>query len=228
MYCSKCGAKLVDNAQFCSSCGNQIQNAEPAMNKPPAPMQPRQKSRGCGCVLSVFIAICIVSMIFVIAITSDGDSSLKDSSDVIVDLSQFSRISYVQLVQLMGGEGEKDPDGITLTTNAGEQCHADLFFYKDKLLEFMIADDQVIRATYNSPAYYDTNGDSIPYSKEQQIPSMFGIELNEKAAVIASTPTAYRISPVNDAVADFWVTLMDADNKTFNQVKVTYNLNYFN
>lgn len=152
----------------------------------------------------------------------------NDIPSTIVDLTQFSRISTNALFDLMGSEGEKDPYGISLTTNTGEQVQGDIYFFDDQQMEFIVADDTVIRATYNAPSYYDVDGESISYVKKEDISSMFGITLDSGAKVVADTPAAYRISPVNDSVADFWVTLIDANAKTFEQVKATYNLNYFN
>ena len=40
MFCEKCGAKLEDNAAFCTGCGNRVQGATPAPQQPAAPQQP--------------------------------------------------------------------------------------------------------------------------------------------------------------------------------------------
>lgn len=42
---------------------------------------------------------------------------------------------------------------------------------------------------------------------------------------IADTDSTIRYQLVSDKIADFWV--IDIENKTFNSVKITYNLNYF-
>ena len=55
----------------------------------------------------------------------------------------------------------------------------------------------------------------------------FNIELSYSAKLTADTNYAYRISPVNDKVADFWVQDIDTTSKTFGMAKITYNLNYF-
>lgn len=154
-------------------------------------------------------------------------SPTAKTTTVICDLSRFSRISTDTLFGLMGGSGEKDPYGLSLTTITGQKIHGDIYIYDDQQLEFVVAEDQVVRATYNAPKYYDLNGASISYEQKDDIPLMFGIIPDSRAKITTETPLAYRLSPVNESTADFWVTLMDSDAKTFDQVKATYNLNYF-
>lgn len=167
----------------------------------------------------------------------DGQSSLShpdnvspsltpNTVSVICDLAQFSRISTNELFDLMGSDGEKDPYGIRLFTNTGTEIHGDIYIFNDQQLEFVVAEDQVIRATYNAPKYYDLSGMSIGYDQKDNIPLMFGVIPDSRAKAVAETPLSYRLSPVNNSVADFWVTMMDTNAKTFDQVKATYNLNY--
>ena len=177
----------------------------------PAPPQKKKKKPGC---LIVVIILFVISAIVTIAIQS------TTSNKMIIDMTQFSGLNYEQLSQVMGGPGTRDEYGVPLTTVSGRSVNGAIFYYPEQKLEFVIADDQVIRATYSCEE------SPIEYSSSKDIMSMFGISPNSNAKVTADTPAAYRVSPVNDKVADFWVPLMDSSNKTFEMVKVTYNVNY--
>lgn len=152
--------------------------------------------------------------------------STPETITVICNLSQFSRISTNELFNIMGGDWVKDPYGLSLTTSVGEKVHGDIYIFEGQQMEFVVVENQVVRATYNAPKYYDISEESIPYDQKSDIPLMFGVTPDSHTKIISETPLAYRLSPVNDSVADFWVTLMDADAKTFEQVKATYDLRY--
>lgn len=194
------------------------------LNDSPSTINPKQskpdtiqKKKKPGCLVVVLIFVVVFAVIMAIGVATQPTTS----SDIIVDMTQFSGLNYDQLVNIMGGPGQKDEYGIPLTTVSGRSVQGDFFYYPESKLEFLVAENQVIQATYFSES------SPIPYSSSpREILSMFGVTPNDSARVTAETPAAYRVSPVNDKVADFWVAIMDASSKTFEMVKVTYNANY--
>lgn len=194
---------------------SKLLDAPPAPNesKQPQPSPPQKKKKKPGCLIVVII-------LFIIAAIGTLVNQSTTSNKLIVDMTQFSRLSYDQLSQVMGGPGVQDEYGVPLTTVSGRSVNGAIFYYPEQKLEFIVADGQVIRATYTSEE------SPVEYSSPEDIMSMFGISPNSNAKVTADTPVAYRVSPVNDKVADFWVPLMDSSSKTFEMVKVTYNVNY--
>lgn len=56
---------------------------------------------------------------------------------------------------------------------------------------------------------------------------MFGIEPTKRIKKIADTGVTYKFSPVSDKIAEFDIFNLDENDKTFDTIYITYNLNYF-
>ena len=94
--------------------------------------------------------------------------------------------------------------------------------------EFIVTDNSVVRLNIYSNKYWNGIGENFKYSgNKQNMCKLFNIELSDNAKLTADTNYAYRISPVNDKIADFWVQDINTSSKTFGVAKITYNLNYF-
>jgi hypothetical protein len=85
-------------------------------------------------------------------------------------------------------------------------------------IEFMLIDNSVIRLTYYS-------GNKEQFNNERDIFKMFNIVLSSNMKKVSDTGVALRYQMISDKIADIWIT--GIDKKTFDVVKVTYNLKYF-
>ncbi len=146
---------------------------------------------------------------------------------LIEDVVQFSRISANELVSIMGEPTDKE-DWTNKTTKGNFKVTTYSYDKNSNHYEFIVADDSVVRLTIYSNSSWNGEGEPFKISgSKQDICKSFNIVLGENTKKTADTNWAYRISPVNDKVADFWVQEMDMDTKTFGTAKITYNLNYF-
>ena len=154
-------------------------------------------------------------------------SSKPENIDIIEDVVQYSRITTSQLLEIMGEPISREE--WTNKTSKGEFNVTTFSYEKNKnRYEYIVADDSVVRLTIYSNKYWNGEGDAFKYSdNKQNMCKLFNIELSDSSKVVADTNFAYRISPVNDKVADFWALDIDTNSKTFGMVKITYNMNYF-
>ena len=94
---------------------------------------------------------------------------------------------------------------------------------------FSIYEDTVVSVIVEPPKYYDLEGDVFHYTQKNKkdILQQFNIELSSNGKKKTDTGFALIYSPVNEKIGKVDIQLIDTDNKTFEWVKVIYNLNYF-
>ena len=163
----------------------------------------------------------LLCLVFVGCVTQDGAESIV----FIEDVERFSRISMDELKDIMG---EAVSEEIwTNKTSKGDFLVTTLAYDKDgNHYEFIIADNSVVRLSIYSEKYWNGTGEPFKYrGAKKDICKSFNVTLSDNAKLITDTNFAYRISPVNNKVADF--NIQDIDGKTYGFVKITYNLNYF-
>jgi len=66
-FCSKCGKENKDEAKFCQSCGNAIANTSPSKTNPK-----KFPIRGCGCLIFIFVIICLIILAIIGGNESEG------------------------------------------------------------------------------------------------------------------------------------------------------------
>lgn len=88
--------------------------------------------------------------------------------------------------------------------------------------EFITYEDTVVKLRLLSDSKWKVEG-----SNSDNIFAMFGIVPGENAKKTVDTGTTYKFSPVSDKVAEIEFYNYDKENKSFDMVYVTYNLNYF-
>ncbi|MEI8200548.1 MAG: hypothetical protein WCG21_10830 [Eubacteriales bacterium] len=127
----------------------------------------------------------------------------------IVDATQFSRITSEELKSILG-----EPESVDEWTYEGYPTIT--YTYNSDNDEFMIIDDAVVRFTHYGKTVYNSNS---------EIFTLFGIMPSKEIVKAADTGTALRYHNVSDKIADVWI--LDIEDKTFDIIKITYNLNYF-
>lgn len=163
----------------------------------------------------------------VIGLVKGGDNSASTTSEenILIDVNQFSRIDSEQLKTLMG-----EPDSIenwNNKTNHGTYA-VTTYYYGQGKYEFLVIENLVARMNIRSDKYNNKDAESIKYTSEQSILEMLNIDSSdERIRNTADTGFALRFSPVSDNVADVWCSLMNKKDKTIDEIKVTFNMNYF-
>ena len=174
----------------------------------------------------IMYLLSIVLMVVLVGCGSTATTKESVATDVIVDANQFSRITPEKLFSIMGSPSSTDKwnykslngttyDAITYT------------FDKKVCYEFLVIDNSVVRFTFNSEKYNDSNGKSIKFNDQNDLLLMFGITPSNDIKKIADTGSSLRYQLVSDKITEFWVVDIDKENKSFDTVKITYNLNYF-
>lgn len=94
--------------------------------------------------------------------------------------------------------------------------------FEDYYGEFFLYEDKVVKLHLFSDSEWKIEG-----SKFDNIFTMFAIVPGENARKTVDTGVTYKFSPVSDKVAQVEIYNYDKDNRTFDTIYVTYNLNYF-
>lgn len=145
----------------------------------------------------------------------------KDEVSVIFDLSKFSRISTEELKDELG-EPKNIEDWNNKTTKGEFQFQIYTYDFDGFYGEFILYENTVVKVRLFSNSEWVVEGNN-----SDNIFTMFGIVPGEKAKKVADTGTTYKFSPVSDKIAQVEFYNFDRENKTFDTVYVTYNLNYF-
>ncbi|WP_438349937.1 hypothetical protein ACP8HI_04505 [Paenibacillus sp. FA6] len=156
----------------------------------------------------------------------NGDSSapLGNAESMIINASEFSRLSSQELIANLG-EPEKIEDYGWKVPKSGESIVGKLYVYEKNKYEFILFDDSVARLNVYSGSYMGYSDDKFSFESKDSLFQMFGIEKGEHLKKIEDNTLTLRYSPVSDKVADFWINNI-LDGK-FDLAKITYNLNYF-
>lgn len=151
--------------------------------------------------------------------------------EAVFDAPNYSRITKADLFAKFGETSDIEEWN---NKTAKGTFSMTIYSYDDKNsnhYEFIVANDtdSVVRVTMYSAKNWAGTGTDIKYTKKSmnEMLALLNITPNDSAKVVADTGEAYRISPVSDNVGDVWFLGMTNDVSTFNMVKITYNLNYF-
>lgn len=179
--------------------------------------------------LTYLIALALIFMLVGCGSTATSKNSVVATpvaTNAIIDANQFSSITPENLISIMGTPSSidkwdyKSPNGTTYK--------AITYSYNKKVCyEFLVIDNSVVRFNFNSEKFNDNNGKSIKFNDKKELLPMFGITPSSDIKNISDTGVALRYQLVSDKIADFWVVDIDKENKSFDTVKITYNLNYF-
>lgn len=162
----------------------------------------------------------IIMLITVILLTTilsacSSDALKNGSTDVLLDVTKYSKISSEELIKKMG-----EPESIE-----ENYLNGTLYSFTTDLghFEFIVHDNMVTRLTLHSFLSWESIGTDFPYKGDPKTLIEFGIDPSniDKNAEKTDTGVALRISPVTDKVADFWVSGIK-NNDSFDTLKVTY------
>lgn len=182
-----------------------------------------KKRKGCLPVFLAFIALCACFTIFVI---QKGEKPTAQSElPILIDATQFSRISEEKLVELIGEPTEieqwrnktSDISGYDMTTYAyvdGDVCYSYAFTTNmagEKPLVYMIVD-------FN----YNGEGSNLECGLDKAIFERFGITPSKYVKVEADTGYAIRWSGVSNEVYEVWAQIISNDDGMVDWVKIKF------
>ncbi|HCC02762.1 MAG TPA: hypothetical protein DEP60_08670 [Ruminococcaceae bacterium] len=243
-FCPNCG-KEVGNAKFCPYCGIELRKVAPTnfskitdnqsypkkssgkngyIEKPPKKKVPIRKI-----VLWIILIIVLIPVITIIlsfsfsprissALSKMTSSTINNS---IIDSQKFSKINYSKLKALMGGPGKKEPSGVKLFKSDGKTVIGDIYDFQNDKFDFIIADNKVVRMEFHTNL-----NNPIKYKDDDTIFQMFGLQ-KSGIPITTDKESSLEYKHVSNKVENFWVTDMDRDKKTFTEVYITYDENYF-
>ncbi len=144
-----------------------------------------------------------------------------ETVSVVFDCSKYSRISAEELKNELGDPKSLE-DWNNETSKGDFQMQIYGYDFSDSYGEFILCEDSVVELRLFSDSKWKVEG-----SNSDNIFTMFGIEPGENAKKTVDTGTTYKFSPVSDKVAKVEFYNFDEENRTFDTIYVTYNLNYF-
>lgn len=153
--------------------------------------------------------------------TVNGEESTLNEDLVYIDVNQFSRINSQELIEIMG-----EPKSIEDWNNKTDLGEFLINIYEYDGFNFFVADDSIVRMNIYSDKYYNLDGEGIKFESEEDIFHMLNIPVDyDKIKRTGDTGYALRYSPVSDKVVDVWC--IGIEENTIEEIKVTFNLNYF-
>lgn len=142
------------------------------------------------------------------------------SVSVVLDCSQFSRISTEDLFAKLG-EPTRTEEWTNQTAKGDFPMKIYSFSFDGFYGEFIVYEDTVVKLRLFADAPWQVEG------KSDNIFAMFGITPGDNAKKTVDTGATHKFSPVSDTVAEVEFFNFDEEEKTFDTVYVTYDLNYF-
>ncbi len=174
-----------------------------------------------GLILGVILIGALGFGIYRITQTSEQYQKQEENVSVVFDCSKYSRISTDELKNELG-EPTNMEDWNNQTSKGEFPMQIYTYNFEGFYGEFILYEDTVIKVRLFSDAQWKVEG-----SNSDNIFAMFGIVPGKHAKKTVDTGTTYKFSPVSDKVAEVEFYNYDKENKTFNTIYVTYNLNYF-
>lgn len=144
----------------------------------------------------------------------------EESVSTVLDCAQFSRISTEDLFAKLG-EPTRTEDWTNETTKGDFAMKIYTFPFEGFSGEFITYEDTVVKLRLFADAPWQVEG------KSDNIFAMFGIVPGDSAKKTVDTGATHKFSPVNDKIAEVEFFNFNEEDKTFDTVYVTYNLNYF-
>lgn len=168
----------------------------------------------------------IISVILVLFVLV-GCSSTQ-SVDVVDDLTQYSRISVVELKEKLGEPVEVE-DWTYETSDGSVPVTTISYTIHDNYYEFLIGDDSVVRVTLYSNQYWTNEVELFKYNAKNKsdILEMFALIPSDSTKKAVDNGFTLKYSPFNDKVANVDIQDIREKDKTFGFIKVTYDVRYF-
>lgn len=163
------------------------------------------------------LIILILVILLCLGVYGCSESTEVSIVEPIIDVTQFFRISPEKLIEVMGKPKEINEWNYN---SANGNTYAATSYYYDNTLgkcEFLIIDNKVVRLNIIK---------EMQFKNEKDILRMFGITITDNIKKVADTGYALRYSPVSDKVAE--VCISNINGKKFDDIKITYDLRYFN
>lgn len=167
----------------------------------------------------------LLFLIVLLSFSLIGCSTSPEFSEKIIDVNQFSRISSSELKTIMGvPEKIEGYSGISPKTKG--KIKGKVYVYQNGKYDFILFDDKVVRMNIYSDKYKDKTKQPIAFRNEDDIFNLLGITPSKNIKKVTDNGYVLRYQLVSDKIADVWIVDVDKENKTFNNAKITYDLNY--
>lgn len=159
--------------------------------------------------------------IYRIAQNPDQYQKQEEQIPVVLDCSNFSKISLDELKNELG-EPERTDDWNNQTSKGDFQMQILTYDFDGFYGEFILYENTVVKLRLFSESQWQVEG-----SNSDNIFAMFGIVPGKNIKRTVNTGVTHKFSPVSDKVAEIEVYNYDRENKSFDTVYVTYDLSYF-
>ncbi|MER2006723.1 MAG: hypothetical protein ABS939_04650 [Psychrobacillus sp.] len=155
-----------------------------------------------------------------------GCTESSEDVKVIIDTTQFSKVSSEKLISIMG-EPEKIEDYEWTIPSSQKSIVGKLYIYEKNKYEFVLFDDAVARLNIYSGVYWGYDESTFQFKKGKEVIKAFGIsETYRNMKQTANTGFTERYSPVAEGIDE--VGLFEIANDTFGMARITYDSAFYN
>lgn len=172
-----------------------------------------------GCLFSA-IGFFVFAVLLVIVFGTGDETEAIKPENVLIDVTQFSKITPEQLIKIMGEPESKET--WNYESSNGNVYPTTTYAYKNGDYEFLIIDDKVVEINITA-----SEKNIMKYTDKSSVFSMFGIKPEDTMVEFADTGVALRYESVTSGIEEFWIPIMDSDKKTLDTIKVRYDKSYF-
>lgn len=161
--------------------------------------------------------------------TPQPSAVIEDTGSLIIDATQFSRISVDELYSIMG-EPDSVEDWMNTTSRGAFPMQRHLYNNTgEPVYEFITYQDVVVKLNLYSEMYYNNTGELFTYDPDnvQSILSDYNIQPAADFKEVVNNGFTAKYSPVSENVAAVEIFDMNEADKTYGCIYFTYNLNYF-
>lgn len=140
-------------------------------------------------------------------------SSCDDPATTIFDAEKYSKVSAEKLIADLGKPDTEDSYPLN-----GYQLTLYTYNTESAYIEFILKDAEVVRIHYFS-------NDSISFSNEEDLYSIFGITPGDNISQTKDTGTVIEYQSINNKVGG--LTIQDISDGSFKTAYITFNWKYF-
>ena len=164
--------------------------------------------------------------------TPQPSAVIEDTGSLIIDATQFSRISVDELYSIMG-EPDSVEDWTNTTSRGAFPLQSHIYYAQDGSIgeyDFITYENTVVKLYLYSRSWVDSAGETFSYGSDDitTILNDYNIQPSSNFKEIVNNGFTAKYSPVSENVAAVEIYNMDQTAKTYELIRFTYNLNYFN
>lgn len=151
--------------------------------------------------------------------TTNNNGTEQNKVEVVCDITKYANLTSTELIELLG-----EPDNIEKTTPSNGFVDIPCVYYDYNNTEEL---GEVSFVFINNKVAQLISYKEFQFPGEEEVFTIFNIELSENGAVAENNDTTLRVRCPSEEVDDFWISNIDKEKGTFDFLKITYDMEFF-